>query len=162
MLLVAPVCLDAPLAEERGLSIPPAPSFLGAELQSTSEGHATLSWTLPAESGPEGTELRFELEQSNDPAFTNHRLRYEGPGRSVFVSGLLEGRTYYRVRSRSSGAVPGPWSDPLVVEVSYPGRGQVLLLLAVGCVVFVCTAAAIVTGRLRYRPRSPAGKRVDG
>jgi hypothetical protein len=130
---------------------PPAkPRFGETEVVSTNEGHATLSWTLPSR-GHLNSNSDFQLQQSRDPGFANHRVRHMGPERSFFVSGLRGGRTYFRVRAVVDGSPPGPWSDTLVVDVEYPGNRQVVLLLAVGCVVLATTAAAILTGWARNR-----------
>lgn len=124
------------------------PRFVEDEI-TTNEGHATIQWSLPgASDSTEG--VVFALQQARDPDFQDQRLRHRGPGQSFFVSGLREGLTYFRVRASRSEAI-GPWSDPLVVEVDYPGRGSVILLLAIGCLVFAATVVAIVAGWARHR-----------
>jgi hypothetical protein len=139
---------------------PPAPLFLAeADAVPTSEGHATLAWEMPGDAQRGVPDLTFELQQSTEPGFPSPRLRYAGPDWALFVSGLREGETYFRVRARDANGTVGPWSQPITVDVAYPGRGQVLLLLAVGCVVFVATTAAIVAGRLSDREPPPGRER---
>jgi hypothetical protein len=132
-------------ASERG---PGRPQFAETEV-TADEGHVTMQWELTeaVEQGSLG--LTFELEQSDEPGFEDHRLRHRGAERSFFVSGLREGQTYFRVRA-IAGGVAGPWSDTLAVEVAYPGRGRVIGLVIVGCLVFVATVVTIVLGWLRY------------
>jgi hypothetical protein len=137
------------------------PRFVDAGVVSTNEGHVTLRWSLPEGSDATTSGLTFELEQSRDPGFGNLRLRHRGPERAVFVSGLLDGRNYFRVRAVPAGSPAGPWSEVLLVEVDYPSRGQVVLLLVVGCLVFAGTITAIVVGWLRTRVRKPAHSRAS-
>jgi hypothetical protein len=136
------------------------PQFTVADVISTNEGHATLRWSL-GDYADDTTDVTFELQQSRDREFGNHRLRHEGAERALFVSGLRDGRTYFRVRATLDGSPPGPWSDPLVVEVDYPSRDRVVLLLAVGCLVFLATVATIVAGWLRNRRPRPAAYRAS-
>jgi hypothetical protein len=147
-LLVGVVALTAIQADPPGPPLP-APSFTDGTAISTNEGHATLSWSLDDEPALPG-DVSFEVQQSRDAGFRNHRVLHQGPERSLFVSGLNDGSTYFRVRA-IRGAATGPWSEPLVVEVDYPGRGQVFLLLGVGCLVFLATVASIATGWMRDR-----------
>ena len=148
-LLVGLVSLTAIQADPQRSTLP-APSFLDGAVVSTNEGHATLRWSL-GKDRPASGNVSFEVQQSRDAGFRNHRVLHEGPERSLFVSGLNDGSTYFRVRAIRETGPPGPWSDPLVVEVDYPGRGQVFLLLGVGCLVFLATVAAITTGWIRGR-----------
>ena len=140
---------------------PAKPWFVGTGVVSTNEGHATLRWSLPEDVETTASGLTFELEQSRDAGFRNHFLRHRGPERAFFVSGLIDGRNYFRVRAVPAGSPAGLWSDVLVVEVDYPGRGQVILLLVVGCLVFGGTVAAIIVGWLRTRHRRLAENRAS-
>lgn len=128
---------------------PPVPRFAAGRSLTTSEGHATLEWSVP--SGGGGEELSFELQQARTPDFSDPGVRHRGPEDSFFVSGLESGRTWFRVRALADGSTAGDWSAPLVVEVDYPHRGQVIGLLVAGCVVFLVTVGTIVTGWLRFR-----------
>jgi hypothetical protein len=125
-----------------------APRFTAEDDVAASEGHATLAWTVDAKPG---NDLVFELQQSRSRDFSNHRVVHDGVEDAYFVSGLREGATYFRVRAVRSDAGAGPWSETLVVRVEYPGRGQVVVLLAAGFVVLAATVAAVVFGFLRSR-----------
>lgn len=137
---------------------PAKPRFTDGDRVSTNEGHATIHWELPG--GVEGAapEATFELQQSADPSFSDGHRRHRGPGRAFFVSGLKDGRTYFRVRTVSDGSATGPWSDALVVEVDYPDRGRVVLFLVIGSLVFLGTCAAIVSGWLRTHRRGDGAR----
>lgn len=143
-----------------GGDVPVVPQFTDDGVVSGDEGHATLSWG-PGEDVDPDRSLTYELQQSRDAQFSNHRVRHEGPQTMFFVSGLRDGRTYFRVRAVRSGQTPGPWSAPLIVDVDYPGRRRVVLLLAVGCLVFFSTVATIVIGWRRSRVRDPLAGRAQ-
>jgi hypothetical protein len=155
--LAPPVRADAPSDTPRRTGA----SFEGPEVVSAEEGHTTLRWILPG-LGERGAPVTFELEQSQHPDFANHSLRYAGSERAFFVSGLREGRTYFRVRALRAGAPPGDWSGPLVVDVDYPDPVQVTVLLSVGCLVLLATVAAIALGWHRHRSSRPTGPPVTG
>jgi hypothetical protein len=157
VLLLQPVRADALPDIPR----PTGASFEGPEMVSAEEGHTTLRWTLPGHV-EEGPPVTFELEQSQRPDFANHSLRYAGSGRAFFVSGLQEGRTYFRVRALRAGAPPGDWSGPLVVDVDYPDPVPVIVLLSVGCLVLLATVAAIALGWHRHRSSASAGSPAAG
>jgi hypothetical protein len=125
------------------------PVFETEQVLPADEGHATLNWSM-SDGSDAADGLVYQLQQSREPAFGNHSLRHEGPESAIFVSGLRDGTTYFRVRAVQQGTPPGPWSETLEVEVDYPTRGHVLLLLSIGSVVFVATVIAIVAGWVRY------------
>ena len=129
-----------------GATVPPR-AFDQGESVETTEGHATLSWTVPdAVAG----EVVFRLEESASGEFHDPLVRYEGPDQAVFVSGLHDGPTYYRVRAESGGESFGPWSQVLEVRTEYPSAGRVTLLMNVGGIVFVATVVAVAVGHLRH------------
>lgn len=126
----------------------PVPAFDMPGPVETTEGHATLSWSLPAGASAEG--VTFRLEESEDGAFAEPLVRYEGPDRAAFVSGLHEGVTRYRVRARTSAGEVSGWSQVLEVRTTYPPSGRVTLLMIVGGVVFVSTVGAVVVGHVLH------------
>jgi hypothetical protein len=148
-----------PATTERTASVPAPPRFVDGVAVSADEGHVVLSWTPAEGDDPAASRLIFELEQSADPAFGNHRLRHRGAERSFFVTGLPEGQVYFRVRA-VSGETAGRWSETIAVDVVYPGRLEVLALVSVGCLVFLATVTAILVGWARSRREEPAESRV--
>jgi len=79
--------------------------------------------------------------------------RYEGPDRASVLTGLAEGTYYFRVRQVNDGR-PGPWSEPLPVEVEFMSRARVCALLGAGFLVTAMSLAAILHGHFRSNPAS--------
>lgn len=111
----------------------------------TTEGHATLSWAARDGNGPVRA---FELQYASHPGFTDARTWYRGPDRASFVSGLPEGRTWFRVRAVEEG-LTGPFSEPIAVEVEYASAATVTRLMALGAIVFLATVATVAVGHRR-------------
>jgi hypothetical protein len=111
----------------------------------TTEGHATLSWTVRDAEDPT---LEFELQDSDHADFSSAHTRYRGPDRASFVSGLPAGKTWFRVRVTEIDRA-GPWSEPIAINVEYPSRSLLRRLLALGAIVFVATVLTIVAGHRR-------------
>lgn len=115
------------------------------------EGWLTVEWApvTAAEKWEPGGKLAYELQQASTPDFSDVSIRYRGPDSATFVSGLPEGVFYFRIRSFDADKI-GPWSgDPLTVHVNYVAPEHVVMLLALGGVVFVATVAAILRGHHR-------------
>jgi hypothetical protein len=121
---------------------------------SADEGHATLSWTV---ADRDDEDWRFEVQQSFDEGFDNAEIRNPGGDRSMFVSGLPDGTNYFRIRAVGAHGATGNWSEPLLVVVDYPGRGLVLTLFGMGCLVFVATVVAVLAGHRRHVSGKEAG-----
>jgi len=148
LLLLAPALVaDAP----GGAGLPPVSFDIDGPV-ATTEGHATLEWS--ADDGAAETRWSFQLQEAETRAFEDTFIRYEGPDRASFVSGLHEGKTWYRVRVVGEDGATGPWSDPIAVAVDYPADVLVVRLMGLGLVVLLATAGTIVTGHFRTRVRT--------
>jgi len=148
LLLLAPALVaDAP----GGAGLPPVSFDLDGPV-TTTEGHATLEWS--ADDGAAARHWRFQLQEGETRAFEDTFIRYEGPDRASFVSGLHDGKTWYRVRVVGKDGGHGPWSDPIAVAVDYPGDAIVVRLMGLGLLVLLATAGTIVTGHFRTRERT--------
>ncbi|MFQ5890992.1 MAG: hypothetical protein ACE5JR_13250 [Gemmatimonadota bacterium] len=64
---------------------------------------------------------------------------------ATFIAGLPEGTTQLRVRAVSGDAM-GPWSEPLLIDVSYPSRGLVRTLALLGSLLLAATVLLIIVG----------------
>jgi len=94
--------------------------------------------------------IPYELQQSDDPAFEDAVTRYEGPDLAFFASGLPEGSHYFRVRAMAEdGRHPG-WSPVMEVQVHYPSRERVLVLLSVGGLLFLVLVGVVMIGHWRH------------
>lgn len=120
-----------------------APRFTHDAPLEANEGYVTLGWT--------GDAAAYELERSRTGEFTDALRVHRGPETSYFASGLADGTTWFRVRGVGNDGVPGAWSEPVRVEVTFPSAGRVRLLLAIGGVVFLATVAAILVGHRNAR-----------
>lgn len=120
-------------------------------------GHLDLVWELSG--GNEAVaDVSYELVSSPSAQFEESVTHYTGVDTRSFVSGL-EGRTYYfRVRAIDADASPGPWSDPIEVEVDYVSQSKVKLLMLIGTLCLLATILIIVGGSLiarnDYQPQS--------
>ena len=100
----------------------------------------TLQW-----SNPEGKTV--VLQQSTLATFADPVARYTGSEKSSVLSGLAEGRHYFRVGEEGTSN----WSVPLTVEVKFFPRDRLFLLLGSGAVVVLLTMGTIIAGALRHR-----------
>lgn len=78
-------------------------------------------------------------------------MRYEGTDQSSVLTGLEEGRHYFRLRA--AGAAPGAevLVDPVSLEVKFFPRGKLFVLLGLGALVVVATIGTILIGGVRTR-----------
>lgn len=113
-------------------------------LHQSTDGVVDLAWTA-------GAALAYELAESTPDASGTFEPRYAGPDTSTVRTGLAEGVHRFRVRAIDANGNPGPWSEPLAVEVAYMDRGRVKLLLVLGAVVVVSTIGTILHGHLTHR-----------
>lgn len=124
----------------------PRPTFRIDRHHKTNSGTVLLSWQAdkpPAVQHP----LRFELVQSRDSLFTESRVRYTGPDKATYISGLKDGVYYFRVRTVSSDQRESSlWSSVVTVAVRHHSLSLSLTLAGVGGVVFLLTVAVVVHG----------------
>ena len=72
----------------------------------TSEGHTGLEWSGDRDS------LMYELQSAREPDFIDPTSQYHGTDEASFLSGLTDGRYFFRVRARpSENDTWGPWSE---------------------------------------------------
>ncbi|PRP95637.1 hypothetical protein ENSA5_37700 [Enhygromyxa salina] len=124
-----------------------APTMVGDPELESSNGAVLLKWE-PAESE---RELEYELQESSSANFDDPSSRYRGTLPSWYVSGRLDGRSYFRVRSRPlNGASDGgeapwtEWSAAQSVLVEHHDLRLAVILFILGAVVFVITAATVL------------------
>gem|GEM_PF-3301889 len=149
-----------------------------AEPASAPEGHLVVQWEPigdPGSSRDDGTgsaeplpvallvepgafeyELRLssladDLEDDPDTPLDLQTL-FVGDDRASFVSGLPNGPIQIRVRAVAADGRTGSWSEPLRVEVQYPSRRTVVILMLLGTLLLVATVSVIVVGHRRTAP----------
>jgi len=112
------------------------------------EGHLLLEWKI-TESG-EGAFI-FELQQADTVDFREARTTYQGPDEGSYISGLPAGSTFFRIRMVEPEESTGPWSDPLEVQVQFPQKWKVIVLMISGSLMFVLLVVTILWGRKSTR-----------
>jgi len=120
--------------------------FEGKNPISNNEGYTALKWH-PVGTPSEGTQ--YELQQSRSEDFSDAVTLYKGPDMASFVSGLPEGKTWYRVR-----AAGGPWSPAQVVEINFIETYKVVAGLAVGTAMLIFTIIYVVVSHQRTKNAS--------
>ncbi len=116
----------------------PNVSFHGETSRETNEGHTTLVWS--AQDG----DPTYELQCSTDQSFTNPTTVYRGRDEASFVSGLPNGRFFFRVRARQTVEDSwGPWSDTLVLSCRHHSMILAWSLFAAGGLLFALIIAFV-------------------
>ncbi len=108
-----------------------------------------MTWKAAHEAGPEPT---YELQRASDESFSDPKTLYSGPDQGRYVSGLLDGSYYFRVRARQGDAAWSEWSKPQRLVVTHWPKNRALGLMAVGALVFLATAFVVLRGTAKVRP----------
>ncbi len=108
----------------------------------SSDGKANLSWSLEGE-------VAAQIQQSNNPGFTEPRTLYQGSDRASVITGLPDGAYHYRGRRVYPDGSTSAWSEPVVLQVAHHSLLRAGLFFAIGAVVFLATTALILIGNRR-------------
>jgi len=129
---------------------PATPELEGDRELVSSNGAQLLSWSGPSEAD---ATLEYELQESTSAEFDAPETRYRGTLPSWYISGRLDGRSYFRVRARELSddgeEVAGAWSDwseAQVLRVEHHDTRLAVALFIVGALVFTATAATAFLG----------------
>lgn len=142
--VILAVSLGCSVSQAQNLpQLPPRVSFDSEDLIESSEGHATIRWSL-SENDPDKN-WQFLLEMAADPNFQDSKIKYQGNDSSHFLSGLADGYYYFRILAQRDGQRT-VWSEPVTLHVRYPAGTLVLPLFLLGLVVFILTSVAIIRG----------------
>lgn len=105
------------------------------------------------------TLIEFELEpgtplvvqSDTHREFPNAEIAYQGRLPSAYVSGLPNGRYYFRARiePQTPGEPAGPWSEVVAVDVQHHPLSRVWPVLGVGALIFLATCGVLVEGMFR-------------
>jgi len=102
-------------------------------------GYYHLRWQ-----GPESR--NFQIQKSSSPDFTPSEIIYTGSDTSLFLSGLPDGITYYRVRQDR-----GAWSKPFTLTVKHYSDMMAFGFLLCGALSFLLTVIVIIHGHRRVQ-----------
>lgn len=123
------------------------------------EGHVLVTWEIPG--APPDDLSTFEIEYGENRDFRDAVRRNVGVDRASFLSGLPDGPTYVRVRALADGAPPGPWSEPGVIAVQYPGANVVRNLMLLGAATLLVLLTVIARGHLWALRQEPSAESAD-
>lgn len=102
-----------------------------AEL-TTTEGHVTLKWRA------DGDSLVYQLQSARAADFQQPTSRYHGMQDAYFLSGLADGKYWFRVRAKKSeNDAWGPWSDSVVLKCKHHSLIFAWILFASGGMLFL-------------------------
>jgi hypothetical protein len=107
----------------------------------STEGYFQLSW----HSEQPGN---FELQQSPSEDFHLAHSIYRGQDMATVISGLPNGRYFYRVRQEDNPI----WSDPVRVEVKHHPLSRAFGFFSLGAVMFLATLVVLIRGARSQRP----------
>lgn len=110
----------------------------------SAEGYYSLEWS----SSNSSTKIRYELQESSTPDFTESTPIYRGKDTATTLSGKKDGNYYYRVRSLT---LDSPWSSVLKITVKHHSLKRAILFLSTGAFVFFATAFLLAAGYYREK-----------
>lgn len=120
-----------------GLSISASPT-------DSSDGSTRLSWSVP-EGG------RVHIQRGSSADFSAPLSLYQGTDSASVITGLTDGRYFFRGRIQFSGGHSSSWSEPVAVTVEHHALHRTLVFFLLGAVVFLATLLLIVIGARRSR-----------
>lgn len=135
MLFIIPVCCNAQV-----------PAFHGSNLIESNTGYTRLSWNKTDNSG-------FELQQSSSSSFKDMLPVYKGRDNTVFISGLKNGRYFYRVRPLKDKSPQGSWSEIKELRVIHHSLKTAFSLFFLGLTAFVFTIFVIFKGHFKHQKK---------
>lgn len=124
----------------------PIPSFLNKPIEKTESGYFKLSWRFH-QTLFDAERIIFDLQKSTDADFRQVSTIYRGPDYATFLSGIPNGKYYYRIRSSTVDGVKfSKWSPVVLVEVQHQSLSLALWLFGIGAIIFLLTVLIVVKG----------------
>ena len=121
------------------------------ELQTDTEvataGYYQLEWANA------DADVDFEIQEADNPDFSNPDQIYQGPDRATVITGRSDGTYYYRARLRDKNGMAGDWSSTVKVRVEHHPLTRAFGFFAAGAVVFLAILIAILAGNRRYHSK---------
>lgn len=118
------------------------PEFIGGYAAESNEGYHTIQWSHVLSNASDGI---YELQRATVPSFTDAMTIYTGRETQAFVSGLLDGSYYYRVRTVGDGS-QSQWSVAFVLTIQHYGLVMAWSLFAIGALIFLAIITVLVVG----------------
>lgn len=132
------------------------PSFDNSVPEVSKSGYFKLSWSPGAVTAADNQNKKYmyKVLQATDPTFVDYDIKYEGPDKATFITGLPDGSYYYRVSAISVN--PGNsenWSQAINVKVQHHSLRLATTLFFLGAVVFISTVALVLYGNFKINAR---------
>ncbi len=121
-----------------------SPFSLHADPTDSSDGTVTLSW-----SAADGEQVY--IERGIDAGFVHPVVIYRGTDSASVITGLTDGRYFFRGRLERDGTPLSDWSKPVSVTVTHHSLNRALLFFALGAVVFLATLLLVIYGARREK-----------
>ena len=122
----------------------------------TNSGSIKLTWRSRATNTDEKN-TRFELERATLPGFSDASIYYAGPDLATYISGLANGKYYFRIREIAPNGKTSVWSAPVEVVVKHHSLSLAFTLFGIGGLVFILTVFVVLRGASRtHDPDEPA------
>lgn len=118
----------------------PSPSFITKSYVEISAGYLTLEWTSLE------SEVAYEVQKAEKDTFLDASMIYRGENDKLFISGLKNGKYYYRIRAVTEGGKTSGWSKPLTLRVTHHSSGRAAILFLLGFLVFTAIVLVIIKG----------------
>lgn len=113
----------------------------------SNDGVAKLSWHAPSDTA-------VSLQQSTNSGFSDARTIYHGPDTATTVTGLADGRYFYRAALNIENEAPPGWSEPVELTVTHHSLTKAFTFFTLGVIVFLATLIMIMTGSKGKDPTS--------
>lgn len=120
---------------------------LQADTEVATAGYYQLEW------GNADAVVDFEIQEADNPAFSNPDQIYQGPDRATVITGRSDGTYYYRARLMDENGPAGDWSNTVKVQVKHHSLTRAFEFFAAGAVVFLAILIAILAGNRRYHSK---------
>jgi hypothetical protein len=111
----------------------------------TNSGSIKLSWYSGHEEGID-RETEYELQRATKPDHSDAKTYYRGPDLATYISGLADGRYYFRIREVAGELPQSDWSTTVEVAVEHHSLNLALTLFGIGGLVFILTLIVVLRG----------------
>jgi hypothetical protein len=108
----------------------------------SNDGVAVLSWSLSQQTS-------VVVQKSQDPDFSQPTTLYRGSDSASVITGLMDGKYFFRARSEYPDGSFSAWSETVSLSVEHHSLAKATLFFAIGGIVFLATMLLITFGAKR-------------
>lgn len=112
--------------------------YIQASQNLSETGYFTLNWEIKNKPQEENKSALFELQSSQSQDFSNATILYQGTQKHRFISGLLDGNYFYRIKATfpQNDHEHFILSEIQKIEVKHHSLDFALYLLMIGAIIF--------------------------